>query len=202
MKRSATIMTALFSMLLFSGMVVVAGAQQSTVPGASERLPSDSGVMQSEKQEMAIPRASKIIGLDVKGSDDQKLGEVNDLIIGDNGLIEFVVISEGGVLGVGENLIAVPWDAASARFEGNALRVGLNPDEFASAPTFSSWDEFEEGDYEQTVRGYFGTESRGEDANPAEMTPGRDENPTEMTPGSESSVPGSESESDTGSKQY
>lgn len=55
-------------------------------------------------------RASKIVGLNVYNDNNESVGSINDLLTDKNGNIKAVVIGVGGFLGVGEHLVAVPFD--------------------------------------------------------------------------------------------
>jgi len=55
-------------------------------------------------------RASKLMGLDVYNEANEKLGDVNELILDKDGKINAVVIGVGGFLGMGEHDIAVTMD--------------------------------------------------------------------------------------------
>lgn len=55
-------------------------------------------------------RASKLMGLDVYNEANEKLGDVNELILDKNGKVAAVVIGVGGFLGMGEHDIAVSMD--------------------------------------------------------------------------------------------
>ena len=55
-------------------------------------------------------RASKLMGLDVYNEANEKLGDINELILGKDGKINAVVIGVGGFLGMGEHDIAVSMD--------------------------------------------------------------------------------------------
>jgi sporulation protein YlmC with PRC-barrel domain len=55
-------------------------------------------------------RASKVVGLKVYNDDNSSIGSINDLLTDRSGNIKAVVIGVGGVLGVGEQLVAVPFD--------------------------------------------------------------------------------------------
>jgi sporulation protein YlmC with PRC-barrel domain len=52
-------------------------------------------------------RASKLIGLNVYNEANEKLGDINELILDKDGKINAVVIGVGGFLGMGEHDIAV-----------------------------------------------------------------------------------------------
>ena len=55
-------------------------------------------------------RASKVVGLNVYNDNNESLGSINDLLTDKSGNIKAVVIGVGGFLGVGEHLVAVPFD--------------------------------------------------------------------------------------------
>ena len=55
-------------------------------------------------------RASKLMGLDVYNEANEKLGDVNELILDKDGKVNAVVIGVGGFLGLGEHDIAVSMD--------------------------------------------------------------------------------------------
>jgi len=55
-------------------------------------------------------RASKVVGLNVYNDTNESLGSINDLLTDKSGNIKAVVIGVGGFLGVGEHLVAVPFD--------------------------------------------------------------------------------------------
>jgi sporulation protein YlmC with PRC-barrel domain len=55
-------------------------------------------------------RASKLMGLDVYNQANEKLGDVNELILDTDGKVSAVIIGVGGFLGMGEHDIAVTMD--------------------------------------------------------------------------------------------
>ena len=55
-------------------------------------------------------RVSKIVGSEVRNKAGDKIGEIRDLMIDNNGTIRLAIVSTGGFLGVGDQLHAVPWD--------------------------------------------------------------------------------------------
>ena len=55
-------------------------------------------------------RASKVVGLSVYNNNNESIGSINDLLTDKGGNIKAVVIGVGGFLGVGEHLVAVPFD--------------------------------------------------------------------------------------------
>ena len=55
-------------------------------------------------------RASKLEGLDVYNQNNEKIGDISELIVDSSGKIQAVVIGVGGFLGMGERDVAVPMD--------------------------------------------------------------------------------------------
>ena len=56
-------------------------------------------------------RASRLIGIDVYGADNQKIGDVNEVLVDRQGNADAVVVGVGGFLGIGEKNVALPFSA-------------------------------------------------------------------------------------------
>src|SRR3569623_785159 len=91
--------------------------------------------------------ASKIIGqpvYDGKAKDSNNLGNITDLVLGENGQVAAVVVGVGGFLGLGEKQVAV--DFTSLQFvvaDDNTERYVLQTtkDELTNAPDFKTVDD-------------------------------------------------------------
>src|SRR5215212_9607962 len=55
-------------------------------------------------------RASKLRGLNVYNENNEKIGDIDELILDNSGKIQTVVIGVGGFLGIGERNVAIPFD--------------------------------------------------------------------------------------------
>jgi sporulation protein YlmC with PRC-barrel domain len=55
-------------------------------------------------------RASKVIGVNVYNESNEKIGDINEIIIDKSSKVDNVVIGVGGFLGMGEHYVAVPMD--------------------------------------------------------------------------------------------
>jgi sporulation protein YlmC with PRC-barrel domain len=55
-------------------------------------------------------RVNKMVGLDVYNRENQKLGDISDILIDPAGRVQTVILGVGGFLGVGERLVAVNFD--------------------------------------------------------------------------------------------
>jgi len=55
-------------------------------------------------------RASKLVGVNIYNEQNDKIGEVNDVIIDTSGKVDGVVVSVGGFLGMGEHDVKMKLD--------------------------------------------------------------------------------------------
>jgi hypothetical protein len=82
-------------------------AMSSSAPSAAATA---TGSTQFLTQEAANQwRASKLVGVDVYGPNDEKVGDINDVLISHDGQVAAVVIGVGGFLGIGEKNVALPY---------------------------------------------------------------------------------------------
>ena len=113
-------------------------------------------------------RGTDLIGKDVVNRNYEELGNVEDIIIGGDGRVTYLVISHGGVLGIGDNLIPVPFSAVSRGSEGDDnIMLDISRQDLENAPNFAQteWPDFDDANYENEVHGYFGgTPTSGTDA--------------------------------------
>jgi len=55
-------------------------------------------------------RASKLAGIDVYNEANEKIGDINEVILDRSGNVANVILGVGGVLGLGEHYVAVPFN--------------------------------------------------------------------------------------------
>ena len=65
---------------------------------------TDKGVV----PEGAVARANALIGTTVRNSAGDKIGTIDDLLMGNDSKINYAVLSVGGFLGIGDRLVAIP----------------------------------------------------------------------------------------------
>jgi sporulation protein YlmC with PRC-barrel domain len=96
---------------LLSAAVFSAPAYAQTDKPADRAAPAATTAGSQEKMMLKGNwRASKFMGLDVYNEANEKLGDINELILDKNGKVNAVVIGVGGFLGMGEHDIAVSMD--------------------------------------------------------------------------------------------
>ena len=108
--------------LLASVMIVPALAQSNppastaNPPAATATAPAPASVSQS-----AAWRSSKLIGLNVYNDQNEKLGDISEILLDKSGKVEGIVIGVGGFLGMGQHDIKV--DLAKLKFVDEPVRT-------------------------------------------------------------------------------
>jgi sporulation protein YlmC with PRC-barrel domain len=88
-------------------LATVAFAQTPTTTDRANMAPAASTSNASYQGDW---RTSKVVGLNVYNDNNESIGSINDLLTDKSGNIKAVVLGVGGFLGVGEHLVAVPFD--------------------------------------------------------------------------------------------
>jgi len=85
-----------------------------------------------------VMRATKILHATLKNTRDESLGEVEDLLLDRNFRVAFAIIGHGGVLGIGENYIPVPWSNLRLNYRPEDAKVvaviNATKEQFEKAP--------------------------------------------------------------------
>jgi sporulation protein YlmC with PRC-barrel domain len=112
-------------------------------PDTSAEMKSPSAGTFAANQAADEWRSSKLVGLAVYNTANEKVGDINDLILGPDGKISNAVIGVGGFLGLGEKLVAVSFsDLQLNRDADGSMHVTINSTKEAleNAPDFKYTD--------------------------------------------------------------
>jgi hypothetical protein len=95
----------------------------ATTPPAASPAPaaSPSGRMQFYSSQPGQMRASKLIGMNVKNTADETIGEINELILDKDGKVAAVVVGVGGFLGMGQREVALDYKSLTVKYDPNAM---------------------------------------------------------------------------------
>jgi len=112
-------------------------AAPTATPAASAQ------VINSQKPDQFL--ASKFKGTDVIGADNQKIGDVSDMLFDKSGKIDAFIISVGGFLGMGSKEVAlapntfevVPGD--KSKNEADKLKLSMTKDQLKQAANFEPY---------------------------------------------------------------
>ena len=90
-------------------------------------------------QPTRFDRASKLIGMTVRNPQGEDLGDIKDIVLNFNkGTVSYAVLSSGGVLGVGEKLLAVPLTAFSESPDGAHLVLNATKTNISQAESIGN----------------------------------------------------------------
>ncbi|SMF38762.1 Sporulation protein YlmC, PRC-barrel domain family [Tistlia consotensis] len=113
-----------------------AGAKSDAKAGMDAAAPAGGFVTEQDGNEVL---ATDYIGQSVRNGQDEKVGDINDLVMDKDGKVTAAVIGVGGFLGVGEKQVGVPIDSIEARTDkdGNVqLVMQSTREELEAAPDF------------------------------------------------------------------
>jgi sporulation protein YlmC with PRC-barrel domain len=107
--------------LLASVMIIPALAQSNPPASAANPAPTSTVTTTAPRAQSNLWRSSKLIGLNVYNDKNEKLGDINEILLDKSGKVEGVVIGVGGFLGMGEHDIKV--DMAKLKFVDEPVRT-------------------------------------------------------------------------------
>src|SRR5215207_6990000 len=105
-----------------------------------------------------IDSAKKLIGREIQTTQNQKAGELKDLVVDlESGRVLYGVISAGGFAGIGDELTAVPTSAFTSATDAS-LTIDADKEKLKNAPRFTKDHEAKLGDaqYVKQAHQHFG----------------------------------------------
>jgi sporulation protein YlmC with PRC-barrel domain len=84
---------------------LLGGAAYAQTPTPKEAVRADAAVNKD-----GAWRASKLAGVNVYNEANEKIGDINDVILDKSGKVANVILGVGGFLGMGEHYVAVAYD--------------------------------------------------------------------------------------------
>jgi hypothetical protein len=113
-----------------------------------------------QRETASLIGSDKVEGTAVYGSDGEKIGSVERIMIDKiSGKVAYAVMTFGGVLGLGADYYPVPWSELTYDTNLGGYRVSFTNDRFKSAPKYSTstdWNWSREND--RRVYDYYGTD--------------------------------------------
>ena len=81
------------------------------------RDPATAALLRAQ-HDFRLHRGSEVLGMTIKNAVGDKLGNVEDIVVDmKSGDISYLAMSFGGFLGIGDKLLAVPWEAVSVQYD-------------------------------------------------------------------------------------
>jgi sporulation protein YlmC with PRC-barrel domain len=86
------------------------GTALLTGPAFAQNATTDRSNVNTAVHKEGQWRASKLIGVNVYNDNNEKIGDIQELIVDKSGKVDNVVLGVGGFLGMGEHYVAVPME--------------------------------------------------------------------------------------------
>jgi hypothetical protein len=102
--------------------------------------------------------ASTLGGTQLISSDGAEVGKISNIMLDvRSGRIAYAVLSEGGFLGMGTNLHAIPWNALTLDTDGECFHVSIAAQRIKDDPGFDKdhWPSMADASWGTTVHRYY-----------------------------------------------
>jgi sporulation protein YlmC with PRC-barrel domain len=103
--------------------------------------------------------ASTLRGDRVINPEGEHLGKVDEIMLDlEGGRVGYVVLSFGGVLGMGDKLFAVPWEAFELDLDSKEFILDVDKERLKQAPGFDkdNWPDFADPNWGARIYSYYG----------------------------------------------
>jgi sporulation protein YlmC with PRC-barrel domain len=108
-----------------------------------------------------VMAAATLDGNKVLSSEGDDVGKVKDIMLDvRSGRIAYAVLSSGGFLGMGDKLLAIPWDALTLDAERKCFQLGMSSESIRNAPGFDKdhWPSMADQTWATSVHQFYGSE--------------------------------------------
>jgi len=112
-----------------------AGSGESSGTAAATPPPSNVVIPQQRASDM---RAERLIGMRVYNSNGDEVGKVNDLLFDKDGKITGVVLSVGGIFGIGAKAVGLAWTEVDVSPQQNLVQISYTKQQLEAAPEFKA----------------------------------------------------------------
>jgi len=135
--------------------------RDSTYQDKSEYDAANYGVASNagQRQRAKVLGAKSLMSHKVVDAAGEDLGKIDEFMVDvSNGHVSYAVFSHGGVLGIGDKLLAIPWPAFTVDTKNERLVLSASKDLLNSAPSFpkDNWPDMTSDEFCSTTYGYYG----------------------------------------------
>ena len=117
----------------------------TTTPPAATSTDMKTGDVKFYTHQSNDMRASYLIGANIKNTQNETVGEINELVLDKDGKVVAVVVGVGGFLGMGEREVALDFKSLNVKHDPNAatktgattVQVNATKDSLKAAPAWT-----------------------------------------------------------------
>jgi sporulation protein YlmC with PRC-barrel domain len=110
--------------------------EKAPAPGMTATTPKSGQHTFLNQQQSGQLLASDLMRKNILGANNERIGDVNDLLMSKDGEVVAVLVGVGGFLGIGEKTVAIPFDTVQRSPDSDQLSVQYSRDELKQAPEF------------------------------------------------------------------
>lgn len=109
-------------------------------------------------------KASNVIGKGVKNPTGKELGQIEEIVLTQDGTVGYAVLSFGGFLGLGDKYFAVPWKALRLNETQDRLVLAVGEEKLQNAPGFdkTDWPDVSDPEWILAVHEFYGVPQKGQ----------------------------------------
>jgi sporulation protein YlmC with PRC-barrel domain len=105
-----------------------------------------------------IVKSAEVIGVTVKNPEGDKLGKIEEIVLDKlSGQVHYVVLSFGGILGMGDKFFAFPWKSISYSKDDKSFILNVSKDKLKGAPGFDKdhWPDMAQEQWARDIKDYY-----------------------------------------------
>jgi sporulation protein YlmC with PRC-barrel domain len=98
-----------------------------------------------QRQQMGQIDTDEMIGRNIENAAGDRLGEVNSVILGQDGQVEAVIVGVGGFLGIGQRDVAIEWEQLNISEGGEHITANMTREQLEALPEYEFADTQQRG---------------------------------------------------------
>ena len=130
--KTRQLFTLVLSLVMVAGLMAPAWAQADSAPVVGSAILS----VDIEVVTTTGYRASKLLGSAIYNDQGEKIGSLDDFIVGSNANVSVAVVAVGGFLGMGARMVAVPATLFESNEQGQTVLPGATKEVLKALPEF------------------------------------------------------------------
>ncbi len=110
-----------------------------------------------------LVKANDVVGVDVRNPENENLGNVEAIMLDKyQGTVQYVVLSFGGFLGMGDKFFAMPWEIFSYDDDKDCFVINVDKEKLKNSPGFDkdNWPNMIDPSWTKEIHDYYGASSR------------------------------------------
>lgn len=100
---------------------------------------------EATRQQPGQVDAAELIGKDIENAEGDDVGEINSIILSQDGQVQAVIVGVGGFLGIGQRDVAISWDELNVSSDSETIVANMTRDQLEQLPEYEFADDQQRG---------------------------------------------------------